>query len=56
MAEQERARDDEGKTVAFYRGLVRRRGPILRVEGFTEERAARLIFAKLLYLRGTLRG
>ena len=39
-----------------YRQLVRRWRLILRVDGFTDEQAGRLIVAKLLYIRGKLRG
>ena len=45
-----------GRPGERYRQLVRRWRLILRVGGFTDEQAGRLIFAKLLYSRGKLRG
>jgi hypothetical protein len=53
---RERAGEEMGKGVDFYRGLVRRWRLLLRVDGFTDEQTARLIVAKLLHRRGKLRG
>ncbi len=38
-----------------YRELIRTWGKRLRTRGFTDEQAARLIYTKLLYMRGSLR-
>ena len=38
-----------------YRELIRTWGRRLRARGFADEQAARLIYTKLLYMRGSLR-
>ena len=38
-----------------YGELIRTWGRRLRARGFTDEQAARLIYTKLLYVRGSLR-
>ena len=40
----------------LYRELIRTWGEQLHAEGFSEEQAARLILAKLCYIRGSLSG
>lgn len=57
MAEQPRSgRRKPGRIDQMQRAMIRQWKHALLAQDFTEDQAARLILAKFLYIRGSLRG